>query len=183
MSTLSRCVALFGVLVLIGSAHAAQPVREVSLRKVVKAGGVVALEGGESQVGIRVRTSEVVKTKGGVALGTAASKKAERTLFLAGMGKFVAETAKGPVTFKVVAAGTAKTSDKSRQAAAEDRPYKRFDTMRLIQQLRVIESFIPEANAKINGPGGWIAWEANAAEIDRAKRERAGIERELKLRK
>jgi hypothetical protein len=66
---------------------------------------------------------------------------------------------------------------------AAARPYQRFDTMVLVRQLQVATRFIAGANARISGQGGWIAFESNLAEIQRAEREIAAIQRELSLRR
>lgn len=65
----------------------------------------------------------------------------------------------------------------------ENRPAKNHSTAELINAKNYALRFIEEANKKISGQGGWIAREANWAEIENAQREINIIDRELYLRK
>lgn len=62
------------------------------------------------------------------------------------------------------------------------RPLEKYTALELINAKEYAESFIKRANALINAPGGWIAREANWAEIENAESELKMIKEELSLR-
>ena len=63
-----------------------------------------------------------------------------------------------------------------------ERPYQKISTVKLINHLSYINKFVASAKKKIGREGGWIAREANLKEIDKAKKEKEAIEKELDLR-
>jgi hypothetical protein len=64
----------------------------------------------------------------------------------------------------------------------EDRPAKDFSTAKLIEAKNYALNFIAKAKGRISSTGGWIARDANEAEIANAEKEIKIIDHELSLR-
>jgi hypothetical protein len=126
MSHVRKLIVLLGLFVAVDSAHAAGKVREVSVKKILKAGGVYTLDPSEKQIGIRVRTSESIRPRGGKSMATAASKKEGRVLFVGGEGKYLAELKNGNHTITIVRGEAAKSQEKS-QAKPRERERPRLN--------------------------------------------------------
>lgn len=122
MSNVSRVISVLGILFAVASAQAATPVREVSGRKIVKAGGRYQLHEGESKIAIRVKESQSVTTRDAKPLKRGQTDKPNRIVFIAAPGKYLADLGKGPQEIEIVKAGKAeKKASKKKDEPREER--------------------------------------------------------------